>query len=79
MLGWCFRVFGAFGAQGGVTLKPALVQWLADCQIYELQPIPLRSMALPRTTAWAMEMATPSSAEVAGLSLSSLMGAQRGD
>ena len=33
---------------GGVTLTPALLQWLADCQIYELQPIPLRSAVLPR-------------------------------
>ena len=31
-----------------VTLTTALVQWLADCQIYELQPIPQRSMVLPR-------------------------------
>ena len=32
----------------GCQLTTALVQWLADCQIYELQPIPLRSMVLPR-------------------------------
>ena len=29
----------------GVTLTPALAQWLADGQIQELQPTPLRSMA----------------------------------
>ena len=26
----------------------ALIQWLADCQIENLQPIPLRSVVLPR-------------------------------
>ena len=43
---------GVYGVRNPktVTLTPALVQWLADCQnlIEELQPIPLRSMVLPR-------------------------------
>ena len=41
---------GVYGVRNPktVTLTPALVQRLADVQIYELQPIPLRSMVLPR-------------------------------
>ena len=37
------------------TLTPALVQWLADCQIEELQPIPLRSTVLPRLQLHSVE------------------------
>ena len=40
-----YRASGTPKLVGGVTLTPALIQWLVDCQVYELQPIPLRSMA----------------------------------
>ena len=48
-----FRALGTQKLVGSVTLARAGVQWLADCQIAELQPIPLRSTVLPRPGAAA--------------------------